>query len=525
MAKTAFPQVYPYSAAVLRKLLIQKRGLPRHRDAADKRQINYLGDYLTHLGVRTIVAESHYVDHDFLEDFSAYYVRCFRTYERTCQRLHFFRTPFAKRQWDSLLERAGNQLRASDLQREREYVGFVVGRPLPLAVIGRTCLAPPLDARNAAHYPTTREYDVNLCGISLRVETLGFQEQDEFAAKCATAALWSAFQGTAKLFQHAIPSPVEITQHATSISPFGGRAIPNLGLTDEQIGHAIRQVGLEPLLINAFASEVLKATAYAYLRGKIPLLLNIRLEDPVTKGVPEQSHEVAVTGYRLDETVSEPAEKKLTPLVAHRCSCLFVHDDRVGPFAEMGFDVLAKRLTTQWISTDDASRTLVAIPGNLIIPVYHKIRIPFQRIYEEVSHLHELLVEGLWPQDKDHVMAPILRAVEWDIYLTTVNSFKAEVHSSNSIAPQQKRNILQTCLPRFLWRATALSRNKPILDLLFDATDIEQGDLFICAVQADPALATLLRLVATLNLLSSKHRRTSATEILNWFKDNTIATE
>ena len=37
-------------------------------------------------------------------------------------------------------------------------------------------------------------------------------------AACATSALWSLFQKTAKIFQHSIPSPVEITKIDTDMA-------------------------------------------------------------------------------------------------------------------------------------------------------------------------------------------------------------------------------------------------------------------------------------------------------------------
>ena len=40
-------------------------------------------------------------------------------------------------------------------------------------------------------------------------------------------------------------------------------------------------------------------------------------------------------------------------------------------------------------------------------------------------------------------------------------------------------------MPRFIWTATALAGNKPVLSLLFDATDVAQGKFFIRAIEYD----------------------------------------
>jgi hypothetical protein len=50
----------------------------------------YFQEYFKELKASTIVFEFDYIDHDFLEDFSFYYVKCFKRYKRKCVRLHFF---------------------------------------------------------------------------------------------------------------------------------------------------------------------------------------------------------------------------------------------------------------------------------------------------------------------------------------------------------------------------------------------------------------------------------------------------
>src|SRR5262249_17736969 len=98
--------------------------------------------------------------------------------------------------------------------------------PLPRTIVGRTCLKTyPHDSRR--DFPITRDYEANLFGMPLRVESLAFQEQDSVAAACATSALWSAFHGTGKQFQHPIPSPVEISKAATAHLPLDTRTFPN----------------------------------------------------------------------------------------------------------------------------------------------------------------------------------------------------------------------------------------------------------------------------------------------------------
>lgn len=260
--------VWPYAPGRLEELLAENSEAPLEV-VKEKSHAGYFADYFDEIGAQTIVVEYNYTDRDFLEDFAGYYVRCFHDYKSTCVRLHFFSTQFTQASFHSLLSgRRGMRFRQSV---QDGYLGFIVVKPLPWTLIGRTCLKtyPPANRR---YFPITRPYSVSLFGLRLSVEsTLAFQEQDTVAAACATSALWSTFQGTGKRFQHPIPSPVEITRAALSRFPSDERDLPNHGLRIEQMAHAIRSVGLESFPVRVSddysAHFCLQSTAYAYLRG------------------------------------------------------------------------------------------------------------------------------------------------------------------------------------------------------------------------------------------------------------------
>lgn len=104
-----------------------------------KQHTRYFEDYLKVLGAKTIVAERGYVDRDFLEDFAAYYVRCHEAYSRFCTRLHFFKRGFSASDFESVLSGVGSPATsAGDLADA--YLGFIVVKPLPETIFGRTCL-------------------------------------------------------------------------------------------------------------------------------------------------------------------------------------------------------------------------------------------------------------------------------------------------------------------------------------------------------------------------------------------------
>ncbi len=461
--------------------------------ALSRPHLDYFRSYFEALGAKTILTEHSYLDQDYLEDYIGYYAGCFFPYERMCARIHFFKHAFTSTDFEQLLERKNSSL-TEELLGE-SYIGFVVIKPLPKYVIGRTALKTyDENSENQRCYPIRRNYDVSLFGIPLRVSSLAFQEQDRAASACATSALWSAFQGTGKLFQHIIPSPIEITNAAFEDRPTNTRALPNDGLTMEQMAEAIRRIGLEPSLINVGNSHpidpnhIFKATVYAYLRAHIPVMLVGELIKAETNEVLD-FHAGTITGYRLKPgPVLSSAGRFKGKLISSSIEKLYVHDDQVGPFARMTLETIAEEngqktyrsVLSTTFSDSTGSQKYRFLPSYLIVPLHKSIRIPYYKILEDVSACEGVFrlagsqsdEESGWTQER-----------VWDIYLTTVNDLKADFLSmeANIDAPVRRALLLES-LPKYIWRATASSQGNPVLDLLFDSTDIESGKLLAKAV-------------------------------------------
>jgi hypothetical protein len=485
-----------------------------------KRQVGYLKDYLQTIGARTLLVEFEYIDRDFLEDFAAYYVRCFANYDRRCKRLHFFSIDFSEDQFRETLSTGEGALGIEALQQN--YLGFIAVKPLPDTIIGRTCLKtyPPEGTR---HYTIVRNYKANLFGIPLAVkETLAFQEQDRVVAACASSALWSAFHGTSEEFGHRLPSPAEITGAAGAKASDVDRNLPSKGLTWSMMADAIRYVGLEPLYQPPADDNDLKATIYAYVRGGIPAVLGFNILDPADD--PEEwrkkLHAVTVCGYRVPE--SGPVEDKYGfRLYAYRVDRLFVHDDQIGPFARMFIDGEKSQVTEDGEVVEKTSLGTLypnqagklgdirGVDPVVLLPLYHKIRIPYSLIHDTVFHFSVVFSSLLGGTD--------WAEIEWDIFLTTGNDFKTELSASKSVDGSRKLRYLTRPLPRFLWRARALAGGAPVLDLLFDATDIEQGGLFSVVIEYDQDLAKLMPQLFGDEGSKALFDGTTAQRIVDWY--------
>jgi len=523
--------IYYYSRPKLEELLTRYPATAA--TISSKLHLDYFDGYFDALDAKLIVVEHRYVDRDYLEDYAAYYVRCFEDYERYCKRLHFFSCEIALDKVEKIIRGESDK---ADIEALRQgYLGFVVAKPLPTTVIGRTCLI-TYPSNGSRYFPNTRDYDAHLFGLDLKIQnTLAFQEQDNVVAACATSALWSVFQGTGKLFQHPIPSPVEITKAAAERLPSNTRLLPNRGLNLEMMAHAIRSVGLEPFLINGAATAdsdhySLKGTAYAYLQGRIPMILGITLVD--TSHNPAKwmgKHAVALTGFNLGNGAIQPYGPTGFRLRASRIDKFYVHDDQVGPFARMIFDGVkityelspndpigpAASIATSWRGDDQKIASGRALSEMLLIPLYHKIRVPFNTIHDGVlkfdSFVSKLLQAG--PE-------PLTENLEWDIILTTLIDVKSGIRGNEGMPPKRKAALLTQPFPRFIWRATALAGDKKVFDLLFDATDIEQGQCLVDVVEYDQKLSEILHVVfEDINVENiQKHRFAAA--IARWFREH-----
>ena len=493
MSKPAF-EVFPYDGERLFELIAEGSHGKFPEDIRTKQQSGYFEKYLVEIGARTIIVERNYIDRDFLEDYAAYYVRCFPPYQKACLRLHFFSSEFTQQAFSKCI--SGDETQVSQDTLRKTYRGFVVIKPLPQTVFGRTCLA-TYPANGTREFPAARSFSAHLFGIELEVDrTLPFQEQDSVVAACATSALWTVFQATSRHYLHQVLSPVEITRAATHLLPAETRVLPNRGLSTHMMAHAIRSVALEPYLIRVRERHLLQAAIYSYVHARMPLVLGVQLIDDLGGGNHKTigMHALTVIGYSLAGN-SVPIGGAGLRLRATRMDKIYVHDDQVGPFARMELDGITlpvngaatETLSTSWPSANKVGGRVRAAPDILLVPLYHKIRISWDWVLLAISALDEFL------KDLSKAIPTVkLETLEWDVYLSNVNDVKKELLRHEAMNGSQKLAATTRSMPRFLWRATALRENIPVFDVLYDATDIDTGDALIQCLVFDDLVRGIL---------------------------------
>lgn len=527
-------EILPYSIENFIELLEKSSHASKYK-ISTKHHLAYFENYFSRITPKTIFKENAYVDRDFLEDFAGYYLKCFQSYNRFCTRLHFFENTFEEEDFVKVLIGDSESLDRKTLNDN--YLGFIVVKPLPQTIIGRTCLKtyPQEDGRC---FPITQNISANLFGVSLSIEGLPFQEQDTVVAACATSALWSVFQYTGKKYFHPIPSPVEITKLATSHVALENRTIPNTkGLIVQQMADAIRGVSLEPLMVNVADEYALQGALYAYLRGGIPVILILNLYDLSQPGSGPGGHAVLVNGFCSGRDHTIPAGPDNFSLKATLIDKIYVHDDQIGPYARMGLsgervqigNADFPALSSSWKGVADGrEESMKVVPKALLIPLYNKIRIPFEAIHNAVYYFDkffETLKVKIAQEFPDETKNSIFKdRLVWDIYVTSLNEFKSELFSSEQFRENEyRKQILLENLPRFIWCAQATCDGDQILGLLFDATDIEQGSFFIRAIEYNEYSKLILRMACKSLTLRDELKAGSEWSILKWFKEQPIS--
>jgi hypothetical protein len=420
--------------------------------------------YLRELGAQTIVVEDPYTDAGFLDDYTEYYARCFADYSRRCKRLHFFRRELTDADLRGLIRRPLSKNEAEAL--DREYLGFIVARPLPQTIIGRTVLRTFADDGGRRHFPATRLYTVNLYGLELNLRGLAFQEQDTVLAACATVALWSAFHKTDDLFGTGIPTPAAISRCATRAEHYG-RPIPQHGLRVEEICAAVRERGLDPEAFDLAKTKgvPLISLLYGYLRMELPVLLIVEIPG-------RGCHAITLVGYSLQPTRQRaeevPSSCRVIPMVGLRIDKLYGHDDQIGPYSQLIVIDPAccgappGALRSSW---SDAKGQPFVYPAVVVVPVYPKIRLTFLDVQEWLTPVERIM----------SLIRPESRSGEWDVHLVRSNDYKEQLKHDSLVPDAVKESLLLAHHPRFWWRAALRVDGLEVCEFLFDATGIARS--------------------------------------------------
>ncbi|MGP8437921.1 hypothetical protein ACT2FY_07975 [Paraburkholderia fungorum] len=479
-------------------------------DIFRKKQIDYIFRYLSDLKASSVVLEFEYVDKDYLEDYSRFYVKRFSSIGPKCARLHFFSCELDHRRIDELLTNGTSE---SVKGIQDCYLGFMVVKPLPKTFIGKTCLKHYEEINQTPFKRAlTRRYEVSLFGVQLYVDSIAFQEQDKVVSACATTSIWSALNAIKWRPVRTIPSCSEITTSAINFIEGSSNSFPNKELSNKQILRAFDVEGLRHHTesLEKVSRDELVETVKCYIDSGLPLILGSDVYDLDGAGslAIKAGHAVSIVGYKF--SVSADARSTSNTILSVSDDALYIHDDRLGPFARARFaqfcDSAPLELAGRWClvvqEKDDTGGWShpheVFIPNVLIAATHKKVRLgPSFAINtcKTIVKAYENEVTWLGQQNGASDISTLLNQLTYEVRLEEISDLKrslveskpesvfvdtdgAEVLCSDEDLAEQQRNkvrFLTGSYARFQWVADFKYQNRPAFTMLIDATDIPQG--------------------------------------------------
>lgn len=397
-------------------------------------QAQYIIRYTKALGCKTIIVEPSYVDKDYLIDFSKFYARAFGEKITDAVRVHFFTGEIpAEKIKNVLLDGPSETLQQS-------YLGFTVVKPVKdesgEPIIGRTVLR----TYNEVEQEKKRQYvrtvhRASLYGHHLQGDALPFQSQDIAVGACASAALWTVLHPLSIKYDLSRNSLFEITEMSNKYGSALHRIFPSKGLSISQMCGFLSSKGLEYEFFNLQKiksekerREQVRVAIRAYVREGLPIIAALELKN----GSEAEHHAVVISGY---------ASKGDVDLFE-----LYVHDDRIGPYAHVNSDdgfLTWKYEPDEWKGYPQISLEY------LIVPLYHKLRLPFW----EVFRIYERFIEAA--------------DVKKDLQLFEVSRYKNDILMKDFVG---KEDVLTLPMPHFIWVLRISKGGRPTYDFIYDAT-------------------------------------------------------
>lgn len=496
-----------------------------HADIFHKPQINYIFRYLAQFNPNpekdaesTILLEPKYIDRDFMEDYSNFYVGRFGNDGYQCARLHFFSCSLKHEIVDAILH--GEPKKDKDAAwLQKHYLGFMIIKPLTKTFVGKTCLRHLGDTADGAgtKRKLSKRYDVDLFGVKLHVNSIAFQEQDKVVAACATTAIWTALHSLPGRCVKGIRSCSEITTAALNYVRGSSNGFPNQGLSNKQILRALDVEGIR------YHDANLTSRTPAWFRGFVTAYIDSELSVVLTGDV-----------YRLKVVKNERGEvtrKKLAFMGQHAITTLgydfrgdsnwvYVHDDRIGPYARAELTTVGELVgpgaerklrnrcaLVMRVRNLDEEWEEVIVPDVSIVPVDKKARLQYafarataDRIITEVEAWMEKVT--ITPEEfRCDIKLSSIHRVRDDVLVNkapyqagestlegnhVVDALRMEMWA------EEKVRFLTNHLARLQWQMDFHWGNRHVFRVLLDATDIPLGNAISGVYRFDPVYADLI---------------------------------
>ncbi len=284
-------------------------------------------------GCQTAIIEKEPDEKEFKLEYEKHYKNVFRVNSHNVERLHFF---------EGCINHE-DEIKEGDSR----YLGYCDIRPLqPPSVSGALIDQRVFIKKNNdfLFLVCKRKFNVSFMGKTLNIEAFPYLQQDGSVIRCAQAALTSISMYWGNDLRG--PYFTELTKKI----PTGNRVIPSSGMTGQQIGIALEELGKEAVLYQYLDDDNAKNVPlqhreqiiYRYLESGIPVIVGI------TTG--SEMHALVIVGHTFtpDSWAAQTATSYfMSPKTGFKYHCctnwierFVVQDDNLGPYTLILSDFL-----------------------------------------------------------------------------------------------------------------------------------------------------------------------------------------
>lgn len=213
-----------------------------------------------------LIIERNYVDKVYRDSYYTYYASKRTHYGKDAIKLSFF----SEEDGEITLDMFRHKDKVSFL--ENHYRGFIVLRPTPPYIVGRSAIAPNLLANNTfktclAYIPSTA------MGLKVSVQAFPFSSQDTETISCAETMIWALMEYYGNKYPEyspVLPSKILNILKQNIVE----RQLPSSGLSVESMSYLLKECGFGPKLYSReeFAADFNQLLS-CYVESGIPIIV------------------------------------------------------------------------------------------------------------------------------------------------------------------------------------------------------------------------------------------------------------